>query len=120
MADFGLRLATKGTSEMEIGDINRWSPDTREFISVDGKFKFIGKPIDCEHIHGAVFEVESPEGKLLVWNGVITNGDVLEFFVETSNPERRYFDVTGRMVVQGNKVIEISNVELNEVPVINS
>ena len=118
MADFGLRLATKGTSEMKMGDIYRWSPDTRKFISVDGKFKVIGKPIDCEHIHGAVFEVESPEGKLLVWNGVITNGNVLEFFVETSNPERRYFDVTGSMVVQGNKVVEISNVEL--VPVINS
>ena len=120
MADHGLRLAEKGTSEMKIGDINRYPTDMGELVSVDGKFKFIGKIIESTPVYGAVFEVESPEGKLLVWNEVITNGNVLEFFVETSNPERRYFDVTGSMIVQGNKVIEISNVELNEVPVINS
>jgi len=146
----------QGTNQGEVITLGKESEDN---------FKFIGELDGNKAKIGAVFEIVTPEEKLLVWNGVIDENKVEKFFNKSrlqdkifrklqgakiealANPisssdrfvftnsdvipvggdvfsfegvltirdgERKVLPIKGKMIVQGNNVLEVSEVEIEK------
>lgn len=77
-------LAMEGNIDMVYWKINMYpGTDQGELITSDERYKFIGEFNGSKPERGAVFEITSPQEKLLVWNGGILDGKVEAFFVKS-------------------------------------
>lgn len=77
-------LAMEGNIDMVYWKINMYpGTDQGELITSDERYKFIGEFNGSKPERGAVFEITSPQEKLLVWNGRILDGKVEAFFVKS-------------------------------------
>lgn len=61
-----------------------------EMIFANGKYKFIGEIVEGKAVRGAVFELKSPQEKLLIWNGNYMESGI-EMYLTPSKLEEKIF-----------------------------